>query len=445
VEDPVTSRLLVVSLAVALLSSLGLAATPPQTPTKNLRPGISSIQHVIILVQENRSTDNLFHGLKGTDSVNYGLNSKGQKITLEPIHLVSRYDLDHSHKAFVNEYDGGKMDGADLVYVTCKTGAKNCINPQFKYVMESDIAPYFEMAEEYAFADRMFQSNEGGSYPAHQFVIAATSAPNPSSLLYVAEIPAGVPNAPQNTGCTAPAEEFVQMIDPLGFEDLVTYPCFEHQTLMDLLDHASLTWRYYTPLPNQIWTAPNSIKHIRNGNDWNYVIDSPSQVLTDISQGNLANVAWVMPPVLSSDHPNENNGTGPSWISSVVDAVGQSSYWSSSAIFITWDDWGGWYDHVAPNIRNSYEYGLRVGLIVVSPYAKTGYVSHVTHDFSSIIKFTEEAFGLPSLGFGDEYSDDLTDCFNFNQQARPFHKFKSKLDANYFINDRSPQPESDEY
>ena len=103
-----------------------------------------------------------------------------------------------------------------------------------------------------------------------------------------------------------------------------------------------------------------------------------------------------------------------------------------TAIFITWDDWGGWYDHVAPSIYNSYEYGFRVPLIVVSPYAKRSYVSHVTHDFGSILKFIEEDFNLPSLGYADARADDLSDCFDFNQRPATFRKIAAPYDANYF-------------
>ncbi len=98
-----------------------------------------------------------------------------------------------------------------------------------------------------------------------------------------------------------------------------------------------------------------------------------------------------------------------------------------------------------PAIINSYQYGFRVPLVIVSPYAIPGCVSHVTHDFSSILKFTETVFDLPSLGFGDVNADDLTDCFNFGQKPMTFHTIKAPLDANYFLNDKSPQPDSDEY
>ena len=174
------------------------------------------------------------------------------------------------------------------------------------------------------------------------------------------------------------------------------------------------------------------------GQDWTNIIANPAQVLKDIANGQLANVSWVIPNAPASDHPHENNGSGPSWVASIVNAVGSSSYWESTAIFVTWDDWGGWYDHVAPPVINSYEYGLRVPLIVISPYAIPGYVSHVTHDFSSILKFVETVFNLPTLGFGDQYSDDLTDCFNFGQKPSVFRKISAPLDGNYFLNDKTP-------
>jgi len=434
------SRFLQSFLLLLFVLSIPLrAGAQLQAPQNNRKPsGPQVIQHVIIIFQENRSTDNLFHGLPNADTVNSGKNSHGKIIPLTSIPLVSNYDLGHGHPAFVAEYDGGKMDGADRVFVSCRQGSKGCVNPQFKYVQLSDVQPYFDMAEQYAFADRMFQSNQGPSYEAHQFIIAATSAPSATSKLFAAENPLGVPGAPLRTGCTAPPAEFVQLIDPLGQEKLVMYPCFEHLTLMDLLDKSGLSWFYYTPTPNQIWTGPNSIGHIRNGQDWNNVIANPAQVLKDIAKGQLANISWVIPNAPASDHPRENNGTGPSWVTSIVDAVGGSSYWESTAIFVTWDDWGGWYDHVAPPVVNSYEYGLRVPLIVISPYAIAGYVSHVTHDFSSILKFVETVFNLPTLGFGDQYSDDLTDCFNFGQKPRAFRKIAAPLDANYFLNDKTP-------
>src|SRR5262249_27206 len=152
--------------------------------------------------------DNLFQDpvliARGADIAQSGVNSKGQTIPLSQIELANNYDLSHAHSAFEFMYDGGKMDGADLIPVSCAAGATNCppANPQFMYVDPSDVQPYFALAEQYTFADRMFQTNQGPSFPAHQFIISGTSAPSATSNLFVAENAQGVKNAGQNTGCT---------------------------------------------------------------------------------------------------------------------------------------------------------------------------------------------------------------------------------------------------
>jgi phospholipase C len=408
------------------------------------RPDRHRIENVVVIFQENRTPDNLFHGLPNADIANAGQNSKGQQITLQPVPLANNYDLSHAHSAFLNMYDNGNMDGADRVGVTCRKGAQNCPppNPQFMYVNPSDVDPYFQMAEQFTFADRMFQTNQGPSFPAHQFIISGTSAPSRGSDLFAAENPGGISNTNNNTGCTAPSNEFVKMIDPSGSEAQKDYPCFEHFTLIDLLDSRRISWRYYTPSAGSIWTGPNAIQHLRFGDDWNNVILSPSQVLTDINTGRLPNVTWVIPSGLSSDHPTTNDGSGPSWVASVVNAIGNSRYWDTTAILITWDDWGGWYDHVAPPVVNSYEYGFRVPLIVVSPFARPGYVSHATHDFGSILKFIEEVYHLPSLGYADAFADDLSDCFDFHGHNR-FRNIKAPHNAKYFLRDKRPPTDPD--
>ncbi len=404
------------------------------------------IQHVVIIFQENRTPDNLFHGLPGADIAYSGINSAGQTIPLTATSLITNYDLGNSHGSFMQMYDGGKMDGADKVSVFCAANATGCppANAQFKYVNPSEVIPYFQLAEQYTFGDRMFQSNQGPSFPAHQFIIAGTSAPTATSDLFAAENPAVPPSAPptgEGAGCNAPLGTLVNMIDPFGAESSQMYPCFEHPTLSDLLDAQSIDWRYYAPSAEglSIWVGPDAIQHIRFGGDWNKVVLNQTQVLTDIANGQLAQVVWVIPSGQTSDHGVINDGSGPSWVASIVNAIGSSAYWSHTAIFITWDDWGGWYDHVPPpSILNSYEYGFRVPLIVVSPYAKRGYVSHVTHDFGSIVKFVEVLFKLPSLGFIDSRADDLSDCFDLTQVPPPFSPIAANFNAQHFLNDRRP-------
>ena len=153
---------------IALAGCGGGGVTNPPPP-----PG-QKIQHVVIIFQENRTPDNLFHGLPNADIANSGVNSLGQTIPLTPIALANDYDLSHAHSAFVAMYDGGKMDGADKIPVGCKAGAVGCPppNPQFQYVNPADVQPYFQLAQTYTFADRMFQTNQGPSFPAHQFIIS---------------------------------------------------------------------------------------------------------------------------------------------------------------------------------------------------------------------------------------------------------------------------------
>ena len=415
---------------------------------------LAKVKHVIIIMQENRTPDNLFHGLRNADIANSGINSKGQKIVLTRIPLVNNYDLDHIHAAFNVMYNDGKMDQADKNPVHCVKDAKHCPppHPQFRYVNPSEVRPYMTLARRYTFADRMFQTNEGASFPAHQFIISGTSAPSPDSPLFDAENPRGVDHTFFDSGCTAPPLEYVEMIDPAGEESSSQYPCFEHLTLMDLLDQRDLSWRYYTPSAGLIWTAPNAIFHLRFGPDWKKVILQPATVLSDIQTGHLPDVSWVIPKGQASDHPGSNKGLGPSWVASIVNTIGDSQYWADTVIFVTWDDWGGWYDHVPPPavIKNrqvwgsGYVYGFRVPLIVVSPFAKEGYVSHVNHDFGSILKFVEEVFDLPSLGYADAYADDLSDCFDFEKAGHAFHKVSTRYDTNYFLNDKEPFTDPDD-
>ena len=427
----------------------GYTTAPAQNPIS-----ISQlIQHVVIIFQENRTPDNLFHGLPGAEIANSGLNSAGQMVPLTPESLANNYDLDHSHFAFLTMYDNGKMDGADKVGVFCSANAVGCppTNPQFMYVNPSDVIPYFDLAEQYTFGDHLFQTNQGPSFPAHQFIIAGTSAPDATSPLFASEnpsVPGPFPPGSELAGCRAPTGTTVAMIDPNGSEATRIYPCFDHPTLIDLLNAQTVDWRYYAPSAGglAIWVGPDAIRKIRNGPDWSKVILNQTQVLTDIANGQLTQVSWVIPTGQASDHANGTDGSGPSWVASIVNAIGNSPYWLHTAIIITWDDWGGWYDHVKPpSPINSYEYGFRVPLIVVSPYAKRGYVSKVNHDFGSILRFVETVFKLPSLGFADARADDLSDCFDLTQTPPPFKPIAARLKAQDFLNDKSiPLPPDDD-
>ncbi|HWT06813.1 MAG TPA: alkaline phosphatase family protein, partial [Xanthomonadales bacterium] len=151
--------------------------------------------------------------------------------------------------------------------------------------------------------------------------------------------------------------------------------------------------------------------HIRYGTDWaNNEIAPETSILNDVANGTLRSVSFVTPDALNSDHARFPSATGPMWVSSIVSAIGNSKYWKDTAIFVTWDDWGGWYDHVVPPKIDQNGPGFRVPLIAISPYAKHGYVSHVQFETSSITRYIEDVFGLPTLGQRDATAPRPTTC-----------------------------------
>ena len=442
--------------------------------------GGSKINHVVVILQENRSPDNLFHDQvlisRGADIASRGKTSTGKIVTLTSGPLVEGYDLAHSHQAFLKSchWNGTQclMDGANLN--RCTPSGSCPPYPQYQYVRQSDVQEYFTMAETYTFGDRMFQTNQGPSFPAHQYILSGTSAvcaPGgscPSGTNYrffTQDNPMGDrrPDGSVWAGCLAPLKATVNLIDTTQpfpnskYSELPGVECFEHPTLTDLLDAHGLSWKYYTPLPGSIWTSPNVIEHMCQpagskgqqycaGSDWTgndpkvFVEGTGAQIITDIQHGNLASVSWIIPDGSASDHPEQNQGLGPSWVASIVNAIGESQFWGDTAIIITWDDWGGWYDHVAAPMHstNSYEFGFRVPLIVISPYAKPKYISHQQNDFGSILKFIEETFSLPqidpSAGYADSYAlGDLSDCFNFNQQPLKFSPIPARYGKDFFL------------
>lgn len=439
-------------LELSLIGALALSAgcgqqpgapipVPPaafQNTASSLLLGGGKIRHVVIIFQENRTPDNLFQGLRGADTVRYGKNSRGEIVKLQPTSLTAPYDISHKHNAYATEYDDGKLDGFNNVVSHCKEGA-HCPAPgdrAYGYVPRHEVEPYFTMAESYVFADHMFQTNQGPSLPAHQYILSGTSTILDGSPLRAAEN-AYTAERKFTGGCDSPPGSHVWLINPAGEENREVYPCFERQALIDSVEaKRGLTWRYYQQhVGPGLWSGPDAIKHIRNSPAYRtHVVGPSSRVLTDIAGGNLANVVWVIPSVKSSDHAGQTDGSGPSWVASVVNAIGKSQYWDDTAIFVTWDDWGGWYDHVKPRQLNSYELGFRVPLIVISAYARRGFVSHRRHEFGSILKFAEKVLGLDSLGTTDVRSDDLSDCFNFVRPPRKFKIIPAELPASYFLN-----------
>ncbi|MGA7354050.1 MAG: alkaline phosphatase family protein [Candidatus Cybelea sp.] len=403
------------------------------TPFLARRTGVTPITHVIIVVQENRTTDNLFQGLPGANTQNYGLDSNGNQVPLHQKWLGWPGDISHEHNNFIIECNAlpsnpavCQMNGWNNAVAT-GTGCESAPNDDcpYAYVPRPSVQPYFDMAAQFAFGDEMFQTNQGPSFPAHQELISGTASAAPTyPTRQILDNPF---NGGGNGGCDSAPKSLVETIplEPLGAPsgDPV-YPCFDRQTLGDLLTTtAGVTWRYYQCGTGAgLWHAYDAIQHIREGSNYSsLVIPEPQQILHDIKNGKLASVSWVTPDGKHSDHPGNGNTGGPSWVAAIVNAVGKSSYWDSTTIIVTWDDWGGFFDHVVPDRRNNYELGFRVPLLLISPYVvQPGYVSHVQHEFGSILHFTEETFGTKNLGTTDATADDLQDSFDYMQPARSF-------------------------
>jgi len=450
---------------------------------------ISAFQHVVVIFQENRTPDNVFQGLcsapfgsaascnTNPTASQYNIQTRNWLDKSSPtgmtkpstVPLANKYDLSHAHSAFVAQCDKDpitgacKMDGA--ANVNC---SGTCLSkPQFRYVDNSTgvVTPYLQLATQYGWANYMFQTNQGPSFPAHQFIFGGTSAPSATddaAGIYASENMSGTSKI---AGCTAPAGTTVQLIDPTG-EHRKVYPCFEHSTLPDLL--TGFTWRYYTPSAGSIWTAPNAIQHIClstgpggtcSGADWSDHIDlKPADVLTDIGNCNLRSVSWVIPTGANSDHASSNDGGGPSWVSAIVNAIGNSSkcdnnagYWQNTAILITWDDWGGWYDHERPTAlaqpEGDYQYGFRVPLLFVSAYTPAGYINNSRHDFGSILRFIEHNFGIRqgALNFADARAkNDLTGFFDLSGTPRKFANLNAPKSAAFFLHDRRKATDPDD-
>ena len=329
----------------------------PRTPH-----GAPSFKHIIIVFQENRTPDNIFGSNPnfepGVDIATSGVNSLGATIPLQPVTIAGCYDISHSNGAFNTMYRKGKLTGADLESVSFNGACSVPPNPQFAYADNStgDIDPYFAIARQYGFANRMFQTNQGPSFPAHQFIFGGSSAPTETSRLFAAEnMVAGLGSA----GCAADPGQRVLVIDPLGSESQFppVPPCFDRSTMANLLDGAGVSWKYYmnTVLDSTIWNAPAAIKSLCNAQTKSgmrsctnpeytaNVLPTPGQVLNDIAGCNLAGVSWVIPAAQNSDHAGVTGTTGPAWVASIVNAVGNQpscaggdTYWNDTAILITW-------------------------------------------------------------------------------------------------------------
>ncbi|CAN5570816.1 hypothetical protein BH10ACI4_BH10ACI4_13660 [soil metagenome] len=267
---------LLTTLFLAGCGSGTTAISAPTTPAPiapTVIPSSTPIQHIVIIMQENRSFDHLFNGFPGADTVQSGLD-RSTVVPLTPISLADPRDIDHSHTGWWISWNQGKMDGF----------AHDIGHLPYTYVPQKETQPYWDLALRYTVGDRMFQSNTGPSFVAHQYMIAGQSgnaSGNPTGGIW---------------GCDAAANARVALVGPNGTELPGVFPCFDYPTMADLLDAKSISWRYYAPASNDsyyILSAFQAIRHIRYGNDWkNNIVTPETSILTDIAAGQLAQVTW---------------------------------------------------------------------------------------------------------------------------------------------------------
>ena len=402
------------------------------------------IQHIVVVVQENRSFNELFATFPGADGTTQGemkTSSGDVPVALTEVPLKQHCNPPHGYEGFLKDSDNGKMDGF-ASYGICgsnQTAAYQYVNPQ-------DVAPYWDMAEQYVLGEHMFQTQGGGSFTAHQDLIAGATYINQKKTISLVDLPTSTP-----WGCDAPPHTKTSLLKATKKalvlkRDKGPFPCLSYETMRDLLDANSVSWKYYSPPvvggEGKLWNAFDAIKAVRyDSNEWGVnVTSSNTQIFTDIQYNQLPAVSWVIPDRPESDHPGPGDDTGPSWVASVVNAIGNSPYWDSTAIVVLWDDWGGFYDNMAPPFTdNQGGLGFRVPMIVISPYAREaipsqpGYISTTQYEFGSILKFTEETFGLGSLGTTDVRANSIDDCFDFTQQPRAFQQITSSYSKSYFM------------
>ena len=553
---------LAMSLTLLLASGTAFAQLPSQ------------IKNVIVIFQENRTPDNLFHGLSpkcaippgstgfkactpspvtdtcydispcGVSDQKTKANPNGDPvpIALTAAPLAGSFDPDHSHRGFVGMCDPDPVtlecrdDGA--WFTSCKPDANgNCTVPTSSYAYVDNVPvtnyngskghlldPYLTFAKQYGWANFMYQTNQGPSYPAHQFLFAGTSAPtaaDDANAVYVSEnfngkivgnaagcllpsgganrvIAASVPNSPPPDCVKFPAtascieypgnvfeNTVTNQINTVGNEAIGTY-CYPHKSMADLLDPAHVSWKYYAPMPGSIWTAPDSIQKICvpeyktvivngvptqelecTGAEWNANVDTGdangnnipgTQILNDIDNCNLSNVTWVIPDGRWSDHAGPDDQYGPSWVAAIVNEIGNRAtcasgtknagqkLWDTTAIIITWDDWGGWSDNQPalylsqlPCTGHSpclgdYQYGFRVPMVVVSAYTPQATINNDNHDFGSILRLIEGVNHIPegALGFADaRQHNDLTHFFTLTS-PRSYQSVPAQYPAKCF-------------
>ncbi|HYL28077.1 MAG TPA: alkaline phosphatase family protein [Candidatus Nitrosotalea sp.] len=420
----------------------------------------SPITHVVLIVQENRTFNNFFATFPGADGSTTGLavpnsychiGSSGS-VTLTKSPLIESRDLNHGYQGFNKARDRGKLDGFDVIPYS--DGQPECMAP-YQYVDPTQIQPYWDIAQQYTLAEHMFTTQGSSSFTGHQDLITGGTIVSPGEAMV------NLPSCSSGScrwGCDAPKGTHTSLISNKNVfqPGKGPFPCTNdfqssYPTMRDLLDAASVSWKYYVPSPccntnGRLFTAYDIEYAVRYGPEWKKNISTPqTNIFNDISSGTLPAVSWLIPIEQDSDHPGEKTDDGPAWVASVVNAIGESGYWKNTAIVIVWDDWGGLYDNLNPKQVGYGGLGFRVPAMIVSAYAKAAYISKTYYDFGSILRYIEDNWSLGTLGGDDKSAQSIIDCFDYSQPPITFEPIPSQHSKSYFLHRRVPNlpPDSD--
>jgi phospholipase C len=436
----------VICLTVALLLVIGAVSSPLLV---NVRGSATKIQHIVFIVQENHSFDNYFGTYPGANGFPVGISvpinpSEASVGSVVPFHLnvtQSIYivgdelppgvsdpseletdsqtaaspfpfqnesiggDLSHAWKVAHIDYDEGKMDGFILGEGSTLT---------MGYYDRNDIPYYWDYADNYVLDDNFFSSLMGSSFPNHLYIASGTNGPV-TNLNYRWILNGHVVDNP------APA---------FNWQDV----SLDWSTLAEEMSNANVPWAWYDgeakPLKPNIWDVLPLFTYFQNHPDQlSEHVQNTQRFINAIQNGDLPAVSWIIPGgwvpptypivcknhVFPSEHPPARSDCGMDYVAYLVNQVMQSQYWQSSAIVITWDDYGGFYDHVPPPQIDMYGEGFRVPTLVISPWAKHGFIDHTQYEFASLLRLAEDNFHLPLLGTRDIQANDMMNSFNFNQ------------------------------
>jgi phospholipase C len=294
--------------------------------------------------------------------------------------------------------------------------------PVYAYsVYDEDQVPnYYAWARDYVLCDNFFASVGGPSYPNHFFFIAGGSGgvlDNPENI----DVAFVDGKKTKSWGCDAHGENvFVFVKDERG--NLTKHDtCFDIPTVPQQLSEIGVDWAYYAATTYQtgyFWNALNAIGPIFHTDAFHEHTRPIDRLVQDIRADRLPSVTWATPRFELSDHPPFSTAFAQNWVTDIVNALMQSPAWGHTAIFISWDEWGGFYDHVLPPVVDDIGLGIRVPALVISPYAKRGYLDDAVGEFSTPLRFIEDNWGLPHLTERIRKTHNFEHVFDFHRNPR---------------------------